>query len=160
MLFISGQIPQTADGHVPAGIDEQCRLIWGNLTAALVEAGMGITNLVKVTTFLSNRSYATANTAVRTEVSASTNPLSQCQPNSGQTLSVEDLTQALESIGCEPGCAHEPVRDPPKANQLSVIVEFPTMEALRGWYDSADYAEAFTVRTDALERRLLFVEGV
>ncbi len=29
---------------------------------------MGITNLVKVTTFLSNRSYATANTAVRTEV--------------------------------------------------------------------------------------------
>ena len=68
LLFISGQIPQTADGHVPAGIDEQCRLIWVNLTAALVEAGMGITNLVKVTTFLSNRSYATANTAVRTEV--------------------------------------------------------------------------------------------
>ena len=68
LLFISGQIPQTADGHVPAGIDEQCRLVWSNVTAALAEAEMGVTNLVKVTTFLSNRSYSTANTAVRTQV--------------------------------------------------------------------------------------------
>ena len=62
------QRPDPADGHVPAGIDEQCRLVWSNVTAALAEAEMGVTNLVKVTTFLSNRFYSTANTAVRTQV--------------------------------------------------------------------------------------------
>jgi len=40
-----------------------------------------------------------------------------------------------------------------------VIVEFPSMERLRAWYASADYAEALAVRQAALDRRLLFVDG-
>ena len=40
-----------------------------------------------------------------------------------------------------------------------VIVEFPTMERLQAWYESADYAEALAVRQTALARRLLFVDG-
>jgi 2-iminobutanoate/2-iminopropanoate deaminase len=68
MLFISGQIPQDRAGHVPDGIEAQCRLAWANLTAVLHEAGMGVTNLVKVTTFLSDRAHATVNTAVRNDV--------------------------------------------------------------------------------------------
>lgn len=68
LLFISGQIPQTRDGHVPVGIEEQCRLVWANVLAALNEAGMDVSNLIKVTTFLSDRAYAEVNTAVRTEV--------------------------------------------------------------------------------------------
>lgn len=68
LLFISGQVPQTRDGRVPDGIEPQCRLVWANLTAALTAAGMDVTNLVKVTTFLGDRAYAAANTAVRNEV--------------------------------------------------------------------------------------------
>lgn len=68
LLFISGQIPQTRDGHVPDDIEGQCRVAWANVLAALHEAGMDVTNLIKVTTFLSSRAYAEANTAVRTEV--------------------------------------------------------------------------------------------
>lgn len=68
LLFISGQIPQTRDGHVPANIEDQCRLVWANLTAALGEAGMEVSNLVKVTTFLSSREHAAANTAIRNEI--------------------------------------------------------------------------------------------
>jgi len=68
LLFVSGQIPQTREGHVPDGIEDQCRLVWTNLTAALTGAGMDVTNLVKVTTFLSDRQYAAANTLIRTEV--------------------------------------------------------------------------------------------
>jgi uncharacterized protein (DUF1330 family) len=45
-------------------------------------------------------------------------------------------------------------------NHLMVIVEFPTMDQLRRWYVSAEYAEALTLRTDALERRLLFADGL
>jgi uncharacterized protein (DUF1330 family) len=41
-----------------------------------------------------------------------------------------------------------------------VIVEFPDMDKARKWYRSPEYAEALKIRKDALERRLIFVEGV
>ena len=40
-----------------------------------------------------------------------------------------------------------------------VIVEFPSMAAARQWYESPEYAEALVIRQDALDRRLLFVDG-
>jgi uncharacterized protein (DUF1330 family) len=46
---------------------------------------------------------------------------------------------------------------PPKT---LIIVEFPSMERLREWYASPEYAEALKYRRTALERRLIFVEGV
>ena len=44
--------------------------------------------------------------------------------------------------------------------KMLVIVEFPTVERAREWYRSPEYAEALVVRRDALDRRLIFVEGV
>jgi uncharacterized protein (DUF1330 family) len=41
-----------------------------------------------------------------------------------------------------------------------VVVEFPSMQRLREWYASPEYAEALKVRKTALDRRLIFVEGV
>jgi uncharacterized protein (DUF1330 family) len=41
-----------------------------------------------------------------------------------------------------------------------VVVEFPSMVKLREWYASPEYAEALKVRWTALDRRLIFVEGV
>jgi uncharacterized protein (DUF1330 family) len=46
---------------------------------------------------------------------------------------------------------------PPKT---IIVVEFPTMARLREWYESPEYAEALKLRQSALERRLIFVEGV
>lgn len=46
---------------------------------------------------------------------------------------------------------------PPKT---IIVVEFPTMERLREWYASPEYAKALKVRRTALDRRLIFVEGV
>jgi uncharacterized protein (DUF1330 family) len=46
---------------------------------------------------------------------------------------------------------------PPK---ITIVVEFPTMERLREWYASPEYAEALKLRQTALDRRLIFVEGV
>jgi uncharacterized protein (DUF1330 family) len=40
------------------------------------------------------------------------------------------------------------------------IVEFPTMEQLRAWYASPEYARALELRGRAFERVLLFVDGV
>ena len=44
--------------------------------------------------------------------------------------------------------------------QAIVIVEFPSMARAREWYRSPEYAEALKVRGDALERRLILVDGV
>lgn len=41
-----------------------------------------------------------------------------------------------------------------------VIVEFPTMERIHQWYASAEYANALRYRDAALNRTLMFVEGV
>ncbi|MDQ3646401.1 MAG: DUF1330 domain-containing protein [Actinomycetota bacterium] len=44
--------------------------------------------------------------------------------------------------------------------QRVVIIEFPSMDRLRAWYDSPEYAPARDVARTALRRRLLFVEGI
>lgn len=74
LLFVSGQIPVDREGGVPAEFDAQCRLVWHNLGAVLADAGMGLRDRVKVTTFLSDRRFAAANAAVRREVLAGHQP--------------------------------------------------------------------------------------
>lgn len=68
ILHVSGQIPQAADGTVPAAFADQCRLAWANLEAQLDAAGMTLDHLVKVTTFLADRRHAAENRAVRQAV--------------------------------------------------------------------------------------------
>src|SRR5688572_6726461 len=68
LLFVSGQIPETASGDVPADFASQCRLVWSNVEAQLQAAGMSLDNLVKVTTFLSDRRHGPENSEVRQQV--------------------------------------------------------------------------------------------
>jgi len=68
LLFISGQIPMTCDGRVPAGFEAQCRQVWANIVGCLRDADLRVENLVKVTTYLSDRSYAEINSAVRRDI--------------------------------------------------------------------------------------------
>ncbi|MET0533151.1 MAG: RidA family protein [Steroidobacter sp.] len=68
LLFISGQVPEDAEGRVPKTFEDQCRLAWRNVQAQLEAAGMTLADLVKVTVFLSDRQYRAANAAVRKEV--------------------------------------------------------------------------------------------
>lgn len=41
-----------------------------------------------------------------------------------------------------------------------VIVEFPSLERAEEWYGSPGYATALRIREKALNRRLMFVDGV
>lgn len=68
LLFVSGQIPATADGHVPEDFEAQARLCWANVIAQLRAAGMGLDNLVQVRIFLSDRKYIADYRKVRIEV--------------------------------------------------------------------------------------------
>jgi uncharacterized protein (DUF1330 family) len=40
----------------------------------------------------------------------------------------------------------------------TVVLKFPSMEALQAWYDSPEYTEIISLRTDNTEGHLVFAE--
>lgn len=54
-LFVSGQLGIDAvSGNMPASFIDQANLVFHNIAAILEAAGMGYTNIVKVTVYLKN----------------------------------------------------------------------------------------------------------
>lgn len=51
-----------------------------------------------------------------------------------------------------------PVEEPPP--QTVIVAQFPSMKALKAWYASPEYAEAFAFRAAAVRRRMIFVAGI
>jgi 2-iminobutanoate/2-iminopropanoate deaminase len=64
-LYVSGQIPVTREGALPASFLAQAELAWQNLAAQLAAADMTVANLVKITIFLSDRKFAMDNRVAR-----------------------------------------------------------------------------------------------
>jgi enamine deaminase RidA (YjgF/YER057c/UK114 family) len=52
LLYISGEVGVHKDGTVPEGIEAQAEACWRNIIAILADAGMGIGDVVKITTYL------------------------------------------------------------------------------------------------------------
>ncbi len=86
MVFISGQIPLTADGTVVEGVEEQAKQCLENVKAIIEEAGGTLGNIVKTTIFLTDLgnftkvnevygTYFTENHPARTTVEISKLPL-------------------------------------------------------------------------------------
>lgn len=67
-VYVSGQIPVRPDGTVPDTFTEQAEQAWANIEAQLNAAGMGMGNIVRHTTYLSDRKYRAENSKVRREV--------------------------------------------------------------------------------------------
>ena len=65
LLFVSGQVPEKSDGIVPEGFEAQCEQAWRNVIAVLAAAGLGVEHLVKVTTFLTDRTQLVPNRIIR-----------------------------------------------------------------------------------------------
>jgi uncharacterized protein (DUF1330 family) len=57
------------------------------------------------------------------------------------------------------GGAHQTVEGDWKPNRL-VVLEFPTMEQARRWYDSEEYREPKAMRLRAGRANMIMVEGV
>ncbi|MBU1383379.1 MAG: RidA family protein [Alphaproteobacteria bacterium] len=64
-LYLSGKIPVAPDGSLADDFTGQCEQVWDNIETQLAAAGMTLDNLVKVTTFLSDRDWALENREVR-----------------------------------------------------------------------------------------------
>ncbi len=65
LLFVSGTMGLDAGGVAGATLDEQLRLIWSNLRTILASAGMGVDNIVRLTSYLRDPAYAQANQDAR-----------------------------------------------------------------------------------------------
>ncbi len=86
MVFISGQIPVTAEGEVVEGIEAQAKQCLENVKSIIEEAGGSLDNIVKTTIFLTDlgnfaqvnevyASYFTEKYPARTTVEISKLPL-------------------------------------------------------------------------------------
>jgi len=65
LLFIAGTMGLDADGRAGATLAEQLELIWSNIRTILGSAGMTVANIVRLTSYLRDASYAQANAAAR-----------------------------------------------------------------------------------------------
>jgi enamine deaminase RidA (YjgF/YER057c/UK114 family) len=54
-----------SDGVPGRTLDEQLELVWGNIRAILAAAGMTVDNIVRLTSYVRDASYADANAAAR-----------------------------------------------------------------------------------------------
>lgn len=67
-VYVSGQIPVRPDGTVPETFAEQAEQAWANVEAQLRAAGLDLGNIVKHTTYLSDRKYRSEYREVRRKV--------------------------------------------------------------------------------------------
>ena len=65
LLFVAGTLGLRPDRSPGATLDEQLELIWANIRAILASAGMTVDNIVRLTSYLRDPSYAEANGAAR-----------------------------------------------------------------------------------------------
>ena len=64
-LYISGQLGVTRDGSVPQDFAGQAEQAFRNVIAILEAAGMGVTDIVRVNTYLTNDADIAAYRAIR-----------------------------------------------------------------------------------------------
>jgi enamine deaminase RidA (YjgF/YER057c/UK114 family) len=64
-LFVAGTMGLDRGGLPGATLDQQLELVWSNIRAILASADMTVDNIVRLTSYLRDASYAEANAAAR-----------------------------------------------------------------------------------------------
>jgi 2-iminobutanoate/2-iminopropanoate deaminase len=65
LLFVSGTMGLRPDFSAPTTLEEQLECVWNNVRAILASAGMTTDNIVRLTSYLRDASYAEANAQAR-----------------------------------------------------------------------------------------------
>jgi 2-iminobutanoate/2-iminopropanoate deaminase len=65
LMFVAGTMGLDPGGRPGATLAEQLDLIWSNIRTILASAGMTVDNVVRVTSYLRDASYAEVNGAAR-----------------------------------------------------------------------------------------------
>ncbi|MEL6099834.1 MAG: RidA family protein [Pseudomonadota bacterium] len=64
-LYVSGTMGLDISGRPAEGLQAQLELIWANIKTILASADMGIENIVRITSYMRDGDYASANEAAR-----------------------------------------------------------------------------------------------
>lgn len=64
-LFVSGTMGLDSKGVAGEGLEKQLELVWSNIEAILQSADMTVDNIVRLTSYLRDASYAEANQNAR-----------------------------------------------------------------------------------------------
>lgn len=65
IVYVAGTMGLEADGTPGKTLDTQLALIWANIGRILAEAGMTLANVVRVTSYLTDRAYVVPNQEAR-----------------------------------------------------------------------------------------------
>lgn len=65
LLYVSGTMGLDASGTPGRDLDHQLDLVWGNIRTILASAGMGVDNITRVTSYLTDRDQVEANQTAR-----------------------------------------------------------------------------------------------
>jgi len=98
-LHISGQIGVSPDGTVAKGAAAQAEQAWSNIANLLKAAGMGMNDLVKITTFNCNAADVPAARAARDKYIAGAQPASTLIVVAG--LASKDWLIEIEAVAAK-----------------------------------------------------------
>src|SRR2546423_14795444 len=104
-FYISGEVGVLPDGTVPETIEAQAEACWQNIIAILGDAGMGVQDLVKITTYLVRPEDVAAAGAARAK------HFGDARPGSA-TIIAKALVNPSLLIEIEAGAAPRPPRCP------------------------------------------------
>ena len=107
-LYVAGQIGVRPDGSVPATIEEQTEVVWQNILAVLADAGMGIGDLVKITSFLTRHENFPRFAEVRAKFLGSHRPASTLLVIS--SLARPEFLVEVEAIAAKAPAPKNPAR--------------------------------------------------
>ena len=109
-LHVAGQIGVRPDGSVPAIIEEQTEVVWQNILAVLADAGMGIGDVVKITSFLTRFENFPKFAQVRAKYLGSHRPASTLLVIS--SLARPEFLVEVEAIAAKASAPTGPARRP------------------------------------------------
>ena len=109
-LHVAGQIGVRPDGSVPATIEEQTEVVWQNILAVLADAGMGIGDVVKITSFLTRHENFQRFAQVRAKFLGSHRPASTLLVIS--SLARPEFLVEVEAIAAKAPAPKNPARRP------------------------------------------------
>lgn len=96
LLLCSGQLPITLDDHVPESAEAQTELCFANIAAILESAGVGLTDIVRINAYVTDRAHLPAYMKVRDRLFSDPPPASTLMIVSG--FAREDFKVEIEVI--------------------------------------------------------------
>jgi enamine deaminase RidA (YjgF/YER057c/UK114 family) len=109
-LYVAGQVPVRPDGSIPATIEEQTEVVWRNILAVLADAGMKITDVVKINSYLTRHENFPRFAAVRAKYLGNHRPASTLAVIT--SLAKAEFLVEVEAVAAKAAAPKKPVARP------------------------------------------------